>query len=266
MVPSPIITYGRQGTLKFGVHIEDHAIIYSTKTPNPLRSENTTRLRPSIRVRMDRDEKLDATSRLNYAKLYTVEMNVKLCFIGRVASAYESQVMADFNSVNQPFDNMPPSSADDRPMYLMPAGYDPTHDTMQNTNTFTYDTSYQGQFQYGGTLPEQMQYNPDETSGTYPYDMSYPSTESQYQQQYPSTSYPLNSQSLGEMNQDESMPDENLGEAAITNDPRYSTLFMPNDQATEESSYPLDTPRNHITSSYEQGNPYYEPDLYSDDH
>lgn len=49
-------------------------------------------------------EKLDPTSRLNYAKVYTIEYNVKVLFIGGVDPKQRHQVLADLeNTVNMPF-------------------------------------------------------------------------------------------------------------------------------------------------------------------
>lgn len=43
-------------------------------------------------------DKLDPMSRINYAKIYTVEHNVKVCFIGQIAPSSEKQLMEDFDN------------------------------------------------------------------------------------------------------------------------------------------------------------------------
>lgn len=58
-------------------------------------------LKKSIKVTLLHPrESLDLSSRLNYAKVYTVEHNVKVCFIGRIHSKSENQFVSDFNSIN----------------------------------------------------------------------------------------------------------------------------------------------------------------------
>lgn len=64
---------------------------------------------------VDESHKLDPTSRLNYAKLYTVEHNVKVCFIGRIAQSSQQQLTTDFNSTNGPVPNPPPHSGRSSP-------------------------------------------------------------------------------------------------------------------------------------------------------
>jgi hypothetical protein len=74
------LTYNGQGVRKRGVHAEHHAIIYSGKKPVAFRGEKEKGLQMrSIKVSPDNPRhKLDDASRLNYAKTYTVEYNVKV--------------------------------------------------------------------------------------------------------------------------------------------------------------------------------------------
>jgi hypothetical protein len=44
--------------------------------------------------------KLDPAARMNYAKVYTLEHNVKLHFVGRIAPKYEQQVILDYKRIN----------------------------------------------------------------------------------------------------------------------------------------------------------------------
>jgi hypothetical protein len=43
-------------------------------------------------------DKLEADSRVNYGKIYTVEHNVKVLFIGKLAKESERTFMADFDA------------------------------------------------------------------------------------------------------------------------------------------------------------------------
>jgi hypothetical protein len=102
----PILTYGNQGVLKRGVHPEDHAVVYSSRRDGPyvLEREKGLMSKHPIRIEVINDaQKLDPLSRLNYAKLYTVEHNVKVCFIGRVARNYERDVRHGYNEAHPPF-------------------------------------------------------------------------------------------------------------------------------------------------------------------
>jgi hypothetical protein len=80
-----IYTYGLQGTKKPGGKPEHHAIVYTTdKAPTELPRESKL---PNALIRLtpkSHTDVLEPSSRLNYAKVYTVEHNLKVCFIGRV--------------------------------------------------------------------------------------------------------------------------------------------------------------------------------------
>ncbi|PVH81151.1 hypothetical protein DL98DRAFT_360724, partial [Cadophora sp. DSE1049] len=92
---SPILTYGGRATLKSGAHGEDHAAVYcnqqTKRGPTMLEGENMRKKPIKIDIRLP-SEKLDPLSRLNYAKVYTVEHNVKVNFIGEVNRRYEQLV------------------------------------------------------------------------------------------------------------------------------------------------------------------------------
>jgi hypothetical protein len=112
IIARPILTYGGQGTLKHGVHAEDHALIYTLepgqKKPPPLLQYESPLSKRPIRVEpISQAHKLDPASRLNYAKLYTVEHNVKVFFVGRVAKHYEQQVVTDYNATHRPLPHRP---------------------------------------------------------------------------------------------------------------------------------------------------------------
>src|SRR4051812_17878112 len=95
------MTYGGQGTKKRGVHPSHHAVIY-TDQPKFLGGEDPARaMKQPVKVIPDRPQhKLDSASRLNYAKVYTVEHNVKVWFIGRLAKESGVHVAAGYNDEN----------------------------------------------------------------------------------------------------------------------------------------------------------------------
>jgi hypothetical protein len=96
---SPILTYQYQGTSKWGVKREEHAIIYTGEyPPYPIDGEDDL-TKGAIRVipRTPRD-KLDPASRVNYAKIYTVEHNVKVQFIGSIAPEDRYRFNTDFDA------------------------------------------------------------------------------------------------------------------------------------------------------------------------
>lgn len=99
----PINTYSNQGTNKRGVHADDHAIIYTDK-PTRFEGELEKGLSKSpIRVvPVSGRHKLDKASRLNYAKVYTIEYNVKVWFIGKIHSTSEDKIVADYNATHPP--------------------------------------------------------------------------------------------------------------------------------------------------------------------
>ena len=77
---SPIMTYSGQGVKKRGVHASHHTIIYTDK-PIISKGEKEKGLtkKPIKIIPSSPRHKLDRYSRLNYAKTYTVEYNVKVC-------------------------------------------------------------------------------------------------------------------------------------------------------------------------------------------
>ncbi|KAI1205861.1 uncharacterized protein F4807DRAFT_464323 [Annulohypoxylon truncatum] len=87
----PILTYERRGCTKPGVNPKTHGIVYSV-SGNSIEREPTRKLKgepelgfPPIKVDgYKNDEPLPKESRVNYAKLITIEHNVKVFFIGFV--------------------------------------------------------------------------------------------------------------------------------------------------------------------------------------
>jgi hypothetical protein len=67
-----------------------------------------TLLKSAIRIdpKTPRD-KLDPLSRLNYAKIYTVEYNVKVCFVGNIHENSVKYFVRDFNHTHAPLPQNP---------------------------------------------------------------------------------------------------------------------------------------------------------------
>jgi hypothetical protein len=95
----PISTYGGQGTAKKGVDPSAHAIIYmSDTTPSRLPSETGMTKKP---LRVDpagADQKLDAMSRVSFARIHTVEHNVKVMEVGRISPSSMKDLVCYFRS------------------------------------------------------------------------------------------------------------------------------------------------------------------------
>jgi hypothetical protein len=187
---SPILTYGNQGVLKNGVHPEDHAVIFSSKKEGAylLEREEGLMINKPIRIDIkDPSNKLDSLSRLNYAKIYTVEHNVKVLFIGRVAKNYEQEVIRAFNEANPPIGPSPHAYRPDTPEQVTSYAQqsDPTYpsampipagsvSTAWNpSSTQQYASSYPAATdtqQYGSSYPATTMYSPPANQ---PYGISY---------------------------------------------------------------------------------------------
>ncbi|KAK4151172.1 hypothetical protein C8A00DRAFT_36178 [Chaetomidium leptoderma] len=81
----PILTYEHKGCKKRGVKPLKHGIIYQAgRKPRMLEEEPELGFQP-VQVRLhERAERLDKESRVNYAKLTTIEHNFRVHFIGTV--------------------------------------------------------------------------------------------------------------------------------------------------------------------------------------
>ena len=67
---------------------EEHAIAYTTEKPPRKLPEETRLNKDPIKIDIvNISEKLNDMSRINFAKVYPVEHNVKVCEVGRVAKA-----------------------------------------------------------------------------------------------------------------------------------------------------------------------------------
>jgi hypothetical protein len=82
-----------------GVRAEDHTIICTEKpTTLPGERERGLHMKPIRVIPVNARHKLHQASRLDYAKLYTVEFNVKVCFIGQVHKSSIEQLILDYKS------------------------------------------------------------------------------------------------------------------------------------------------------------------------
>jgi hypothetical protein len=90
--------------LKSGVKQEEHAVIYTGDgPPPPLEGEEDIYKKPIKMIGNTKRDKLDPKSRLNYSKIYTVEHNVKVCFIGYIDPNSEGILLTDYRrSVDPP--------------------------------------------------------------------------------------------------------------------------------------------------------------------
>lgn len=80
----------------------DHAIIYTGKgPPRELDGEDSLGKDPIEVVPKTPRDKLGSDSRVNYAKIYTVEHNVKVFFVGRIAPQSERRFISDFDATWQ---------------------------------------------------------------------------------------------------------------------------------------------------------------------
>jgi hypothetical protein len=127
---------------------------------------------------------LDRASRINYAKLYTVEHNVKVQFIGSVkGSKYQQQVTVDYNNTHPALPE-PPDDASDNDFIQM-QGQDPQYPqaTAQPTYPVAGVSSVPTSSAYGpvagwSTKPNSQTYSSYAPQGTYV--TSQPSTGTPY--------------------------------------------------------------------------------------
>lgn len=132
---SPILTYGGQGTTKKGVRDTTHAIIFTGKVPIPIKGEKMTK--EPVRMSPESPEHhLDRASRINYAKIYTVEHNVKVQFIGTIKGKYQQQVTIDYNNTHPALPDRPDDTSDND--FIQTQGADPRYP--QNVSQPPYST------------------------------------------------------------------------------------------------------------------------------
>ncbi|KFA51095.1 hypothetical protein S40293_08406 [Stachybotrys chartarum IBT 40293] len=92
----PILTYNGQACRKKGVKPKKHGIIYQQgQKPRLLPGEPALGFAPVKMQMTQEDEKLTKESRVNYSKLNTVEHNVKVFFIGRIATDADWEIFSE---------------------------------------------------------------------------------------------------------------------------------------------------------------------------
>ncbi|KAK3656385.1 hypothetical protein LTR56_003087 [Elasticomyces elasticus] len=102
----PITNYGSRGVSKVGTKKSEHSIIHTGRLPpqptpgeRPSRGEDGMRSR-AIRVVPDGpDNQLDAMSRLDYAKVHTIQHNIKVAPVGIVHPDSRAALVSQFQEV-----------------------------------------------------------------------------------------------------------------------------------------------------------------------
>jgi len=113
----PVLTYSGRGVTKPGVHAHEHAPLYIEGRRPQLLDEEWDRglTRKAIAVVPDRrSDELHPVSRLNYAKVYTIEYNVKVCSVGQVSKRSEWDLTQAYNEIHPPLEmrgSPPPPAA-----------------------------------------------------------------------------------------------------------------------------------------------------------
>ena len=100
------MTYGNQGVAKLGVKKSEHGIVYMGKREPPLgHGESPERGEAGMvptAIRVDPDytgARLHPMSRINYAKVYTIEHNVKVRSVGTVGPTFLGPLVNQFENV-----------------------------------------------------------------------------------------------------------------------------------------------------------------------
>jgi hypothetical protein len=79
-----IHTYGGRGVTKPGISARHHApLVVKGQKERVLEGEKG--LLPALHVILENESTIDPLARINFGKIYTVEQNVKVCSIGRIA-------------------------------------------------------------------------------------------------------------------------------------------------------------------------------------
>lgn len=97
-----VTTYNGQGLEKSGIRSDEHALIYSTKDPTPELPVLSKKANDPIAVRLNSaKDKLERGSCVNYAKIYNVEHNVKVYFLGSLTDSARKRVLLAVNDAWQ---------------------------------------------------------------------------------------------------------------------------------------------------------------------
>lgn len=98
-----ILRYDFRRTSNRDVEAETQTRIYTEPDPTALIPGEGAMTRPSIRVKPNSPlHKLDMGSLLNYAKVYTMEYNVKVCFIGDLSRDSEMKFLQSYHELHPP--------------------------------------------------------------------------------------------------------------------------------------------------------------------
>jgi hypothetical protein len=92
----PLNTYNRQGTTKNRVQSQHYAVVYAQGSEPLLAPGEMMTKRPISIVVENNLEKLDPMSRLNFGRVYTVEHNLKVSKVGRIAPEHMHVLEANF--------------------------------------------------------------------------------------------------------------------------------------------------------------------------
>jgi hypothetical protein len=84
----PLLTYGGQGTTKHGIDAKLHAAVFAENGRVKLAPGENMQKEPFPITFSDPFESLDAMTRLNFSKVYTVEHNLKVHEIGQVSEKH----------------------------------------------------------------------------------------------------------------------------------------------------------------------------------
>ncbi|KAH9221413.1 hypothetical protein DL95DRAFT_519408 [Leptodontidium sp. 2 PMI_412] len=182
----PIFTYGGRGAMKPGIRAKDHAPMYNTGGEVAYGPGEKKRglTREPIEVHCDPRHKLDKMSRLNYAKTYTVEYNVKVLFIGKIAKASEGALAKNYNDVHPPLKvpttsdvHLEPTSSSSEPRnYTQPL----TSGTVETApwSSYHYNWGYQGYQSASTLMPDENAINRDGKDEGLPRDSLYDPADS----------------------------------------------------------------------------------------
>lgn len=98
---SAISTHGGQGAKRMGRGISQHGIVYTGAAPPSISNDEAGMQPDSVRINTDnRNDELDASSRLHYGKFYTIEYNVRVKAYGMVHDLSLAPLMRQFRAVN----------------------------------------------------------------------------------------------------------------------------------------------------------------------
>jgi hypothetical protein len=152
--------------MKKGLHPETHAVIFTGKGPVTQPGEKLTK--KSIRMLPNSErEKLDHASRINYAKVYTVEHNVKVFFIGSIAPKYEQRFLSEYQATHPPMPDRPYKGEITDDVFDHAEGPDPNYSAQHATNA-PWQISHTERYNYHPSTPRYESSLPMEAPTSYP--------------------------------------------------------------------------------------------------